>query len=316
MSGELVTFGETMGLITSLDIGPLRHATQLVLGIAGSESNVAIGVRRLGHPAAWTGRVGDDELGRLVLARLRGEGIDVERAGIEATAPTGLMLKASRTAANVQVTYYRNGSAGSRLAPEHLDEAGIAQAGVLHLTGITAALSASARAAVFTAAEIARAAGVPVSVDPNYRAALWGTDEAVPVLRDLAALADLLVASETEAGLLVDSVDAAAAAGAIHRRWGCDAIVTRGAEGAVGVLDGERHGVPAVPVTVVDQVGAGDGFCAGYLAGLLDGVNAKERLDLAVAVGAFAVTTRGDWEGLPSRPELDRLASGGDAVAR
>jgi 2-dehydro-3-deoxygluconokinase len=312
----LVTFGETMALVTSLDIGPLRHATRLGLGVAGSESNVAIGVRRLGQAAAWMGRVGDDELGRMVVARLRGEDIDVAAATVDAEAPTGLMLKAARTAGTVRVTYYRTGSAGSRLAPGHLDEARIRAAGVLHLTGITAALSTSARAAVFAASETARGAGVPVSLDPNHRAALWKTEEAVPVLRDLAAHADVVIAGAAEARLLVDAEEPSQAAEAIHRAWGCDAIVTLGADGAVAVLDGVAHRVPAVPVDVVDPVGAGDGFCAGYLAGLLEGEGAAERLRTAAAVGAFAVTTHGDWEGLPARAELEGLTAGGDAVTR
>ncbi len=315
MSG-LVTFGETMGLVSSLDIGPLRHASRLGLGVAGSESNVAIGVRRLGRPAAWMGRVGDDELGRLVLARLRGEDVDVGAATVDPEAPTGLMLKAARTAGTVRVTYYRAGSAGSRLAPGHLDEARIRAADVLHLTGITAALSASARAAVFAAAETARGAGVPVAVDPNHRAALWKAGEAAPVLRDLAARADVVIAGAAEARLLVDAQEPSQAAEAIHRAWGCDAIVTLGADGATAVLDGTAHRVPAVPVAVVDPVGAGDGFCAGYLAALLEGAGAAERLRMAAAVGAFAVTTRGDWEGLPDRAEFDRLTDGGDAVTR
>jgi len=144
----LVTLGETMALFTADRVGPLRHATTMRVGIAGAESNVAIGVRRLGHPAAWIGRVGSDELGQLVLGRLRAERVEVDAAVVDPEAPTGLMVKEHRTADLARVVYYRRGSAGSRLAPGDLDEARIRGARVLHLTGITPALSASARSDV------------------------------------------------------------------------------------------------------------------------------------------------------------------------
>jgi len=149
----LVTLGETMALFASDRVGPLRYAATMRVGIAGAESNVAIGVRRLGHPAAWIGRVGSDELGHLVLGRLRGERVDVEAAVVDQDAPTGLMVKEHRTADLTRVVYYRRDSAGSRLQPGDLDEARIRAARVLHLTGITPALSATARAAVHAAAE-------------------------------------------------------------------------------------------------------------------------------------------------------------------
>jgi 2-dehydro-3-deoxygluconokinase len=163
----LVTLGETMALFTSDRVGPLRHATTMRVGVAGAESNVAIGVRRLDHPAAWMGRVGADELGELVLGRLRAERVDVDAAVLDRDAPTGLMLKEHRTAGLARVVYYRRGSAGSRLEPGDLDEGRIRAARVLHLTGITPALGATARAAVHAAAETARAAEALAGLGPR-----------------------------------------------------------------------------------------------------------------------------------------------------
>ena len=145
----------------------------LRLSAAGSESNVAIGVCRLGYSASWTGRVGADELGQMILASLRAEGVDVSRTVIEPSVQTALMFKERRGPNVARVTYYRSGYAGSRLSTEDLDESLISAARVLHVTGITLALSETARAAAYAAVEIARSAAVPVSFDFNYRSALW-----------------------------------------------------------------------------------------------------------------------------------------------
>jgi 2-dehydro-3-deoxygluconokinase len=314
--GGLVTLGETMALLSSDQVGPLRHAGMLRLGVAGAESNVAIGVRRLGVPAAWTGRVGDDELGQLILRQLRAERVDVAAAKLDPAAPTGLMLKEQRTAELARVVYYRRGSAGSRLAPGDLDEDGVTRAGVLHLTGITPALSASARQAVHAAAELARGAGVPVSLDFNYRSALWSAAEAAAELRDLTAAAEVVFAGDDEAALVVDRQDPAGMAGALARLGPRHAVVKRGADGAVAVADGAVHRVQAVAVRAVDSVGAGDAFVAGYLAELLAGSAPARCLRTAAACGAFAVTAAGDWEGYPTRDELDLLRHGGGTVLR
>jgi 2-dehydro-3-deoxygluconokinase len=305
--GPLLTVGETMALLTTAEVGRLRHASSLTLGVAGAESNVAIGARRLGCPAAWVGRVGDDELGELVVSRIRAEGVDVAGVVRDPGAPTSLMFKERRTAELVRVRYYRRNGPGSRLEPGDLDPAQVAAAGVLHVTGITPALSDSASATVDKAIELARAAGVPVSFDLNYRSALWPPDQAAAVCRDLAARADIVFAGDDEAellGLAGDPPDLARGLAALARGH---AVVKLGERGAVAAVDGQVHPVQAVPVRAVDPVGAGDAFVAGYLAETLAGRPVPERLATAAACGAFAVTVPGDWEGLPSRDELAAL---------
>jgi 2-dehydro-3-deoxygluconokinase len=315
-SGPLLAVGETMALLTAAEVGRLRHASSLTLGVAGAESNVAIGAARLGCPAAWVGRVGDDELGELVVSRIRAEGVDVGGVVRDPGAPTSLMIKERRTAAMVRVSYYRRHGPGSRLQPGDLDPAQVRGAGVLHLTGITPALGESARAAVEHAVELARAAGVPVSFDLNYRSALWSPEAAAAVCRDLAARADVVFAGDDEAELLglaggpPDLARGLADLGAGH------AVVKLGERGAVAFLDGALHRVDPVPVQAVDPVGAGDAFVAGYLAELLAGRPVADRLATAAACGAFAVTVPGDWEGLPSRDELAALGARPGTVRR
>lgn len=311
---ELVTLGETMAMFSGA--GLLRHARSLAVSLGGSESNVAIGVSRLGHRAAWISRVGDDEWGRLIRRELAGEGVDLRGLRVDSEAKTGLMFKEHRTADSSRVTYYRAGSAASRLEPRDLDEAMIAAARVVHVTGITAALSASARATVLAAVESARGGGALVSLDLNYRAALWSPEEARPVLRDLVGRADIVFGSEDEVELVVDAEGPEEKARALRGLGPERAVVKRGDQGAVALVQDELTHQPAMPVRAVDAVGAGDGFVGGYLAGVLRGLDAADALRVAAVAGAFAVTVHGDWEGLPSWSELESFTGEGGLVTR
>ena len=313
--GGLVTVGETMVLLSATEVGRLRHASSLALGVAGAESNVAIGIRRLGVPATWIGRVGDDELGELVVARIRAEDVAVS-AVRDPEVPTSLMVKERRTAEVVRVTYYRRGGPGARLRPEDLDEQAIRAAGVLHVTGITPALGPSARETVHAAVDVARSAGVLVSLDFNYRSALWSAADAGRELRDLTARADIVFCGEDEAALVVDEPTPERQAAALAVLGPREAVLKRGAQGAVAQVAGAVLRQDAVPVRAVDAVGAGDAFVAGYLADLLAGADPQERLRTAAACGAFAVTVPGDWEGLPTRSELGLLRQAAGTVLR
>ncbi|WP_084265704.1 sugar kinase [Actinomadura macra] len=313
---DLVTFGETMARLENPVVGPMRHARALDLGVGGAESNTAIGVRRLGGTAAWFGRVGDDEFGRLITTVLAGEGVRTDHAVVDDTAPTALLFKERRSGTLTRVRYYRAGSAGSRLGPADVPHDLVRSARVLHVTGITAAISGTARRALGEAVDTARGAGVPVSLDLNYRQALWTQDEAGACLRDLVARADLVFATEQEARLVVPGDDPAELAAALAALGPRDVLVKRGAAGVVARCDGLPYAWPAHRVPVVDPVGAGDAFAAGYLAEFVRGRPVAARLATATAAGAYAVTVSGDWEGLPSRADLDLLDTAEDTVTR
>jgi 2-dehydro-3-deoxygluconokinase len=306
--GRVVTLGETMALLRPEGTGSLADVELLRIGIGGAESNVAIGLARLGSDVAWLGRVGADGLGARVVRELRGEGVNVVDV-VDPDAPTGVMVKERATTDSARpVVYYRTGSAGSRISSGDLEGLGIAQAALLHVTGITPALSDTARDTVTAAVAEATAADVPVSFDVNHRPSLWRDRDPVPTYRGLAAAATIVFAGLDEAQLLLGSeLDPAQAAEAIAALGPTQVIIKLGADGCLALIDGVRHEVPAVAVEVVDTVGAGDAFVAGYLAELLAGLPAEARLATAVATGAFACTSRGDWEGFPRREQL-RLA--------
>ncbi|GAA2435152.1 sugar kinase [Actinomadura vinacea] len=301
---DVLTAGETMMALRAT--GPIHLGAGFTSGIAGAESNVAIGLARLGHTAAWLGRVGADEPGRLVTRTLRAEGVDVSAVPRDGAAPTGLIMFEQRLPDVTRVQYVRDGSAGSRLSPDDVAAAPYAPS-IVHVTGITPALSASCRDAVAALRDLARDRGARLSLDINHRPRLWTREEAAEALAPLAAAADLIIASPGELALL----DAGGTVETIAARLldgGATEIVVK--DGGAGARSFTAEGVRALPahsVQAVDSIGAGDGFVAGYLSGLLDGLDVEERLRRAHTVGAFAVSSRGDWEGLPFRDELDLI---------
>jgi 2-dehydro-3-deoxygluconokinase len=315
MTGRVVTFGETMGLGRATGVGSLAHVSQLELGIGGADSNVAIGLTRLGVEASWVGRVGADGMGERVLRELRAEGVRVH-AVVDSAAPTGFMLKEQRTADTTRVVFYRAGSAGSRLSPDDLEGAGIADAALLHVTGITPALSDSAAATTMAALDAAAAAGVPVSFDVNHRPSLWAGRDAAPTYRAIAERAAIVFAGDDEARLLApDATTPSELAVAIAALGPAEVVIKLGSEGAIALAGGTETRRAAVPIRPVDTVGAGDAFVAGYLAEYLLGLPVAERLTTAVATGAFACLHPGDWEGFARRDELG-LLSAADPVTR
>jgi 2-dehydro-3-deoxygluconokinase len=303
---EVLTFGGSM--VSFRSRGPLATGATLSMHLAGAESNVAIGLARLGHRTAWVGRVSTDEFGEYILRQLRAEGVDVGDVTRDAERPTGLMFLERRTADRGRVHYHRAGSAGAALCVADIRGALATGAGILHITGITPALSASARAATRWAVESAAASGMLVSFDVNYRSRLWTRDQARAVVAPLVPFASIIIASADELDLVGEpGADEPAVVASLVARGVREVLVKLGSAGArAHTTDGVRQ-TEALAVTATDPVGAGDAFTAGYLSGHLDGLSAAERLHRAVTLGAFAASTHGDWEGLPRRDELSLL---------
>ncbi|WP_199551355.1 sugar kinase [Streptomyces sp. N35] len=302
MSGVL-TIGEAM--VSVRTSAPMELGGVARLSVAGSESNVAIGLARLGHEAAWLGVVGEDQPGRLISRTLRAEGVDTRFIRSTAESFTGLVAFDQPLHDVTRVSYHRKGSAGSLLtAEECLAALEDASPALLHLTGITPALSPAAGAATLAAAEAAHAAGVRVSVDVNYRGRLWTRPQAARLLRPLLPYADIVFASDDELDILTD---ASAPVSELLGHGIGEVVVTEGAAGAhCRTADAEHHQA-ALPVAVVDSVGAGDAFVSGYLSALLDDLPPAERLRRGVTAGAFCVGAHGDWEALPTRQTLGLL---------
>jgi 2-dehydro-3-deoxygluconokinase len=294
-----------MGLVVQATPRAPHNGEPMYFGIGGSESNVAIGVRRLGVPATWIGRVGDDPAGALILRELRAE--QVETIAAVDPAPTGLMVRWRPTALHGRVEYHRHGSAGAHLRAADIPDEVVAGAAAFHVTGITLALGADPAAAVAHGMAVARAAGVPVSFDLNFRRALWTEAEAAPALTAAVRQADVVFAGAEEAAIVAGTAEPLDAALALEALGPRQVLIKLGAAGCLARIDGATHELPAPGVTVLDTVGAGDAFVAGYLAELIGGAAPARRLATAVAAGAWAVTVAGDWEGMPDRRALALL---------
>lgn len=313
---DVVTLGESMVLFVPQRHGLLRNASTFDRSIAGAESNLAIGMARLGHRAGWMSRLGNDEFGESILSFLRAEGVDVSAVVRDDDAPTAVFFKERRRAGSSRVFYYRSGSAASRMSPADVREDYIRNARCLHLTGITPALSSGCAAVVRRAMEIARDAGVPVSFDPNVRLKLWSAEAARKSLLELLPLVDWLLAGHEEVELLTGESDPERGAAILAEHGPRTVVVKMGAAGALAISGDEAASCPAFPVDVVDTIGAGDAFDAGFLSGRLRGWSLGESVRLGTILGALATTVPDDVEGAPTWAEVQKYFGGEELTER
>lgn len=312
---ELLTFGESMGLLMPTGVKGIEYDSHFEKSFAGAESNVAVGVSRLGHRSGWFGRLGNDPFGRFVLKQIRGEGVDVSRAELVEGAPTGLIIR-EVVGGRSSVYYYRKQTAASQMRPEHLDEDYISQAKLLHITGITPALSESCRETVKEAVRLARKHGVKVCFDPNLRLKLWSAEEAGKVLLELAEEADYFLPGLDELRLLYGTDDFERIVDRLTRLQAVS-IVKGGDNVTYIVENGNVSSVPYFRVDrVIDTVGAGDGFCAGFLVGLLKGYSHHEAVRIGNLCGAMVIQAAGDWEGLPTWAQVQAVLNNDTHVER
>jgi len=310
---KVVTAGETMALLLPQGAGRLRHAPTVEVRVGGAESNVAIALARLGVPAGWASWLGDDALGDLVAARLRGEGVDTRQVK-RVAAPTGLYVR-ERLPNQMRVYYHRNGSAASMMGRMAFDPDYLDGARYLHVTGITPALSTSCQEFVSWVVAEARSRGLKVSFDVNYRARLWEAELARSYVESVLPEVDVLFVGADEAEALWGESGRDLVA-RLHQLGPSEVILKQGADGSTGCIDGEWLSCRAIDVEVVDPVGAGDAFAAGYLAASLWGLGPSERLEIGNAMGAYSMLSLGDYEGLPGRAELESFMSGAASTFR
>ena len=297
-----------MALLDPEDDGPPNVGARYTLRAAGAESNVAIGLMRLGVRARWVSKLGQDELGAAVHAALDAEGLDLRWTAWEPDAPTGLFFKV-RSGGRSAVRYYRSGSAASRLAPGDVPDDALEGVRLVHLTGITLALSGGCRELVVNLARRARERGALVQFDPNFRPSLWaGAQAALYAQRPLLGLIDWYLCGVDEASALFGTRDddelleAMVTAGIKH------AAVRVGARGSLvmtpaGVV--EVRPPYADRADVLDDVGAGDAFAAGFAFGLLRNWPPERCARAGHTIAVHALRGAGDWETLP---HLDDVA--------
>lgn len=307
---DVVTLGEAMVLQAAAHMGPLSAVTEFTEHTAGAETNVAVGLARLGLRVGWVSRLGDDAMGRSLLTTFKREGLDCSHVMLCAGQRTGYMRKGRvDDGSDPPIEYHRQGSAASYMGPDDVDWHWFSQARHLHVTGVFAALTPSTLATTQRAMQTMRASGKTVSFDPNIRPALWPDVEHMrSTLNQLAAMADWVLPGLNE-GEQLTAQHGAADVAAFYKNMGVARVIVKlGPDGAYFDSASPHEGkgtVSAYPVPkIVDTVGAGDAFAAGLVSGLLESLPLLEAVRRAAWMGARAVQVRGDTDGLPSRAEL------------
>ncbi len=301
---RVLTVGETMALLDPKSDGSFALGMEFSLRLAGAESNFAIALRRLGIDVTWVSRLGRDALGDVVNAALEDEGLDLSYVSRD-DAPTGLYFK-MRAEGKSSLVYYRKGSAASHLEPDDVPDDAIEGAALVHLTGITMALSESGRRTVVDVARRARVRGIPVIFDPNYRPALWsGPDEAAAAHEEVLGFVDWYLCGFEEGNLLWGTSDERTLLDTLDRK-GLRAVVRVGREGAlVHDMSSVTTVAPDRLEQVLDEVGAGDAFAAGFAFGLLNRWQPVDCVRAANMIAARALRGTGDWETLPYLAEIE-----------
>jgi 2-dehydro-3-deoxygluconokinase len=303
---DVVSLGETMILFSPENTGQLRYNQNYSSRIAGAETNTLIGLAKLGYQTGWISRVGKDELGKRIISSVRGEGVDTSFVKEDESAPTGLFIKERTTVDRSKVFYYRKHSAASNMAPVDIEDSYIAQAKFLYITGITPALSDSCKETIFQAIEIARKNGVKIVFDPNIRKTLLDEKIGKEMLLEIAAKSDIILPGISEGDYLFQTTDCKEIATECKRLGAETVIVKLGEKGAYYSTGIDSGYVEAFPIkTVIDPIGAGDGFAAGVLSGLLDELSIREAVKRGCAIGAIVTTVHGDIEGLPDKEALE-----------
>jgi 2-dehydro-3-deoxygluconokinase len=304
---DVALFGEMMMMFVADRPGPLEHVPSFHKRTAGAETNVAIGLARLGLRVGWASRLGTDSMGRYLLAEMQREGVDCSHVACDPAQRTGFQFKGRVTdGSDPLVEYHRKGSAASQMTPADIAAPWLRSARHLHATGVFPAISASARACAHETLQIMRAAGRTISFDPNLRPTLWSSPEAMRrEINALAFQADWVLPG-IEEGRFLTGEDTPQDIARFYRERGAKLVAVKlGPEGAW--YDGpEGSGrVPGFPVPqVLDTVGAGDGFAVGVVSALLAGRGIAEAVRRGCWIGARAVQVLGDTEGLPTQAEL------------
>ena len=305
---DVLSMGETMALLVAQEPGPLAEVQSFSKRIAGADTNVAIGLARLGFKVGWVSRLGADSFGSYVRKTIEAEGVDTSQVETDPQRSTGFMLKSrSVDGSDPAIEYYRRGSAASQLSVAHLKTDYALRARHVHTTGITPALSPAARELVAHAMLTLRAAGRSVSFDPNLRPSLWPDVATMRnTLNDLARHADWVLPGIEEGRLLTGQTTPADIAAWYLDRGAKAVVIKQGAEGAYFRTATDEQGlVPGVPVpVVVDTVGAGDAFAVGIISAQLEGLGWSQALRRANWIASRALQVVGDMEGLPTRAEL------------
>ncbi|MCK6208774.1 sugar kinase [Bacillus infantis] len=297
---DIITIGDAMITFNPSSKGPMRFVNSFERKVGGAELNFAIGCARLGLKTGWISRLGNDEFGRYIQHFVRGEGIDTSQVKLVDGYPTSLNFKEVMEDGDGRTFYYRQNSPTFTLTPDQLDQDYFKNARLLHITGVFPAIGGENYEIIKKAIELAKQNGLLISFDPNIRLKLWGREEAKEKLSQLLPDVDIILTGEDEAELLVGANTPEQMIEEFKKYNITNIAIKRGDKGSIGYCGGEYMEMPPVkPRKVVDTVGAGDGFDAGFIYGVMNKWPLEKTLKFANVIGSMVVSVSGDNEGLP-----------------
>ncbi|MEK5418760.1 MULTISPECIES: sugar kinase [Paenibacillus] len=306
---DAVTFGEPMAMFYANEAGPLHEVFSFSKALAGAESNVATGLSRLNHPTGYVTKLGEDNFGTFIAQAMKNENINTDNITFTKEYSTGMLIKSKVVTGDPKVEYFRKNSAASTLSLEDFDEAYFNSAGHLHVTSISAALSKSCHEFSVHAMEFMKSKGKTISLDPNLRPSLWpDTETMVSTINDLATRCDWFLPGLGEGKILTGLSTPEEIADYYLERGVSLVVIKLGPEGAYYKSSAGEGYVDGFKVEqVVDTVGAGDGFAVGVISAMLEKLPIAEAVKRGNAIGALAVMSPGDMDGLPTREELAKF---------
>ncbi|MEK4346336.1 sugar kinase [Paenibacillus sp. FSL P4-0184] len=306
---DAVTFGEPMAMFYANETGPLHEVFSFSKALAGAESNVATGLSRLNHPTGYVTKLGEDNFGHFIAQAMKKENIDTTNITFTKENSTGMLIKSKVVTGDPKVEYFRKNSAASKLSLVDFDEAYFNAAGHLHVTSISAALSKSCHEFSVHAMEFMKRQGKTVSLDPNLRPSLWpDTETMVKTINDLATRCDWFLPGLGEGKILTGLSTPEEIADYYLARGVSLVVIKLGPEGAYyKSAEGEGYVDGFKVEQVVDTVGAGDGFAVGVISAMLEKLPIVEAVKRGNAIGALAVMSPGDMDGLPTPEELAKF---------
>lgn len=296
---QIVALGEPLGEFNQTRAGDPHY----LFGHGGDTSNAIIAAARSGASTAYVTAIGHDAFGRSFLDLWRREGVSAVGVKIDPAAHTGIYFITHGPEGH-EFSYMRAGSAASRLMPADLPLELLKSASVLHVSGISQAISPSAADTVFEAIRVARAAGVTVSYDTNLRLRLWSLDRARAVTNAAMALADIALPGLDDARQLTGLDDADAICDFYLSRGSSIVAMTLGKAGALVATPSERRRIPSIVVEAVDATGAGDCFDGAFLAEWVRTRDPFGAAAYACAAAALSTTGFGAVAPLPRRADV------------
>ena len=309
MQPDIIAIGEPMLEFNATEEGRLSEVDQFRVGYGGDTANFAIAACRLGASVGYLTALGDDPFGDRFMNLWEQEGIDTSRVKRDPDAPTGIYF-ISRKDNQHDFTYYRRMSAASFMKASDLPLDYLGGCRVLHVSGISQAISLSACDAVFAAIAAAKQAGARVSYDPNLRVKLWPIERARAIIHQTAALVDLFLPSYEDATALTGMEDPETIA-RFYLSLGPEIVVLKlGAEGALLAVKSEGSApsikrFPAYQVTPVDMTGAGDTFDGAFVVAWLSSQTLDDSVRFANAAGAISTTGLGAVTPIPRKTEVE-----------